>query len=143
MESKPSKLGVPQRKYSLGFKIRVRISKLTASCLTLPCLTLLCLTSTIPESNAENLRAVCCQSRCSFPCADGQTQDARHEAQRAQSVSPTLPPGDIFCPRLPDDPPPKIALGSDSGILSPAQPARAKHPQKGVRRNTGVRPERL
>src|SRR6266478_4534333 len=138
MESKPSKLGVPRRQYSLSFKIRVRISKLTAPCLIPPCLTW-----TIPESNAENLRAVCCQSRCSFPFADGQTQDARHEEQRAQSASPTLPPDDIFCPRLPDGPSPKIARGSDSGIPSPAQPVRAKHPQKGVRRYIEVRRERL
>src|SRR5437660_5579761 len=142
MESKPPKLGGPSEAVQFEFQNKGSDLELTAPCLAPPYLTPP-LTSTIPESNAENLRAVCCQSRCSSPFADGQTQDARHEEQRAQSVSPTLPPGDIFCPRLPDGPSPKTARGSDSGILSPAQPVRAKHPQKGVRRNTGVRRERL
>src|ERR1700730_4762230 len=138
MEPKPPKLGGPPEAVQFEFQNKGSDLQLIAPCLTPPCLTWI-----IPESNAENLRAVCCQSRCSFPCADGQTQDARHEEQRAQSASLTLPPDDIFCPRLPDGPSPKIARGSDSGILSPAHPVRAKHPQKGVRRYTEVRRERL
>src|ERR1700694_3560603 len=138
MESKPPKLRGPSEAAQFEFQNKGADLELTA-----PCFTPSCLTWITPESNTENLRAVCCQPRCSSPSADGQTQDARHEERRVQSISPTLPRYDIFCPRLPDGPPPKIARGSDSGILSPAQPVRAKHPQKGVRRNTGVRRERL
>ena len=54
------------------------------------------LIATIPGPNAENREAVCSQSRCSFPSADGQTEDARHEEQREQLAAPTIPPGGIF-----------------------------------------------
>jgi len=40
------------------------------------------LNATIPEPNAGNREAVCSQSRCSLPSADGQTEDTQHEEQR-------------------------------------------------------------
>src|SRR5450631_1417700 len=42
------------------------------------------LIATVLEPNAENREALCNQSRCSFPSADGQTEDVRHEEQREQ-----------------------------------------------------------
>jgi hypothetical protein len=101
------------------------------------------LIATILEPNAENRGAVCSQSRRSLPSADGQTQDARHEEQREQLAAPTILPGGIFYRRSPGGPAPKIALGSDSAILSPAQPGRARRPKKGVRRDIEVRHEPL
>src|SRR5580704_4496705 len=102
-----------------------------------------CPTAPILEPDADNPPAACIQPKRSCPSADGQTQDAQHAAQPAQSAAPPLPPGGTFDRQLQDGPSPKIAPVSDSAIPSPAQPAPATHPQKAVPRNTAIRREPL